>query len=180
MPASRRPDPAWQRLADLLVMRRVELDPRYRNRRTFCEEKQLDYRVISDIESARRTNFSQPMLTAIEVAYGWASGSIQRVLDGGDPTPVMSSRNTDTAGFAEDRSGAEARLEKILATVRAIDAPLISEAWDVVQHFDVQDRIAIMDHFIRQHRAKIQRTLDELNRRQHDEDDPPASRLSGF
>lgn len=72
--------PAWENLARLLVNRRVQLDPRYRNRRVFCDEKQLDYRVISDIEGARRTNFSAPMLTAIEVAYDLADGAVQQAL----------------------------------------------------------------------------------------------------
>lgn len=74
-------DPAWQRLAGLLVDRRVQLAPRYRNRRVFCEEKDLDYRVVSDIESARRDNFSGVMLTALEVGYEIAEGGIRKFLD---------------------------------------------------------------------------------------------------
>jgi hypothetical protein len=77
-------DPAWQHLAGLLVERRVQLAPRYRNRRAFCNEKDLDYRVVSDIENARRDNFSGPMLTALEVAYDIAEGGIRRALD--DPS----------------------------------------------------------------------------------------------
>lgn len=76
--------PAWQNLAGLLVNRRIQLDPRYRNRRAFCDDKRLDYRVVSDIEGARRDNFSAPMLTAIEVAYELAAGAIQQALR--DPT----------------------------------------------------------------------------------------------
>lgn len=75
-----REDPAWQNLARLLTSRRVALDPRYRNRRVFCAEKNLDYRVISDIEGARRDNFSAPMVTAIEVAYEIADGGIRSAL----------------------------------------------------------------------------------------------------
>ncbi|MGV2384858.1 MAG UNVERIFIED_CONTAM: hypothetical protein LOD86_06255 [Thermobifida fusca] len=73
-------DPAWQRLADLLVKRRVSLDPKYKSRRAFCEAKDIDYRVISDLEKARRDNFSPPMITAIEVAYEIADGAIQQAL----------------------------------------------------------------------------------------------------
>jgi hypothetical protein len=76
-----RVDPAWQRLAHLLIDRRVQLAPRYRNRRVFCDEKNLDYRVVSDIETARRDNFSGPMLTALEVAYDIAEGGIRRAID---------------------------------------------------------------------------------------------------
>jgi hypothetical protein len=77
-------DPAWQRLAGLLVERRVQLAPRYRNRRVFCEEKDLDYRVVSDIESARRDNFSGVMLTALEVGYEITEGGIRKFLE--DPS----------------------------------------------------------------------------------------------
>ena len=73
-------DPSWKRVADLLVSRRINLDPRYQNRRTFCREKGVEYRVISDIEGARRTNFSAPMITAIEVAYQIAEGSVKAAL----------------------------------------------------------------------------------------------------
>jgi hypothetical protein len=80
--------PAWENLARLLVNRRVQLAPRYRNRRVFCEDKQLDYRVVSDIEGARRANFSAPMLTAIEVAYDLADGAIQQALTDPDITEL--------------------------------------------------------------------------------------------
>jgi hypothetical protein len=64
----------------LLVQRRVEIDSRYRNRRTFCSEKQIEYRVISDIEGARRSNFSPAMIAAIEVAYELPPGTIREAL----------------------------------------------------------------------------------------------------
>ncbi|MGI5414297.1 hypothetical protein [Actinomadura luteofluorescens] len=73
-------DPAWQNLAGLLKTRRVQLDVRYKNRRAFCDAKNLDYRVVSDIEGARRDNFSGPMLTALEVAYEIADGGIEQAL----------------------------------------------------------------------------------------------------
>lgn len=81
MERSPRVSEAWQHLAQLLVQRRVELDHRFRNRRAFCDEKKIEYRVISDIEGARRDNFGGPMITAIEVAYEIAEGSIRLALD---------------------------------------------------------------------------------------------------
>lgn len=93
-----RVDPAWQNLAGLLVNRRVRLDPRYRNRRVFCAEKQLEYRVISDIEGARRDNFSGPMLTAIEVAYEIADGAIQQALASPDLTELPPRGDSHVAG----------------------------------------------------------------------------------
>jgi hypothetical protein len=78
------PDPAWKRLGDLLTQRRVDLDARYTRRRTFCDETGVDYRVVSDLERARRTNFSTPMIAQLEAAYQLTRGNIGRILHGGD------------------------------------------------------------------------------------------------
>lgn len=90
-----RVDPAWEKLAQLLIQRRTKLDPRYHNRRTFCQERKIDYRVISDLEGARRENFSGPMLSAIEVAYGLPAGLIEKFV-----------RNPDTTEFPLDHHAA--------------------------------------------------------------------------
>jgi hypothetical protein len=82
------PDSAWQRLGDLLVARRIELSPRWRNRTRFAEEVGLHWRMLFDIERAKRQSFPAETLMAIEVAYRWQYGSIERVLAGGDPLPV--------------------------------------------------------------------------------------------
>ena len=88
--------PAWQNLAGLLTNRRIALDPKYRNRRVFCDERHLDYRVISDIEGARRANFSTHMLTAIEVGYELADGAIKEALANPDLTELpTNARLTD-------------------------------------------------------------------------------------
>lgn len=67
---------AWRQLGALLTARRAEIDPRYVNRRKFCAETGINYKVISDIEGARRTNFSPEMLSALEVAYELEPGAI--------------------------------------------------------------------------------------------------------
>jgi hypothetical protein len=82
------PHQAWRRLADLLIQRRVDIDADYRNRKTFCAERGVDYRVISDLEGARRTNFSRPVVAQIENAYALAAGNLQRILAGGDVEPL--------------------------------------------------------------------------------------------
>ena len=51
------PRAAWVRLGELLVRRRIELDPRYRNRRTFTSERGVEYRIVNDIELGRRDNY---------------------------------------------------------------------------------------------------------------------------
>lgn len=79
---------AWTRLGALLRDRRIELDPRYRNRRLFVSETGLSYSVTSNIETGVRDDYGADTLKAVERAYRWQPGSIRAVLDGGDPTPV--------------------------------------------------------------------------------------------
>lgn len=79
---------AWKRLGNLLVARRIDLNVTYRNRRAFAADTNLDYRVLYDIERARRDNYTDSTLAAIEKAYKWAPGSIQRVLGGDLPVEV--------------------------------------------------------------------------------------------
>lgn len=88
MTSPSQPDPAWQRLGEMLIKRRVDIDARYRNRRIFCADTDTDYRVISDIESARRTNFSQPMISHLETAYRLKAGNIKRMVLGGELDPA--------------------------------------------------------------------------------------------
>ncbi|WP_143220585.1 hypothetical protein [Actinomadura sp. CNU-125] len=97
-------DPSWRRIAALLVSRRIDLDPRYRNRRVFCREKKIEYRVISDIEGARRTNFSTPMITAIEVAYEVAEGSIKAALADSSIKRLPERRTRQTAGTTSSQT----------------------------------------------------------------------------
>jgi hypothetical protein len=82
------PSQAWERLGRLLLERRIQIDRRYRNRRLFVAERGLNYKLISDIERHKRTDFGDDTIIAIEMAYAWETGSIGRVLKGGDPQPV--------------------------------------------------------------------------------------------
>lgn len=91
------PNPApasWKRLGELLIRRRVELDPRYQNRSTFCAERGLDYRLAYDIEEARRTNFRSTTLAGVAAAYAVTPDSLSGVLHdpraGLEPTPAPS------------------------------------------------------------------------------------------
>lgn len=76
---------AWVRLGGMLERRRVELDLKYRNLALFAEERGVDYRMAWDLEHARRTNYRRITLMAVELAYGWEPGSIEQVLEGGQP-----------------------------------------------------------------------------------------------
>ena len=73
-----------ERLGSLLVRRRIELDRRYRNRQIFAREREIDYRIVSDIERGRRANFETQTIALIERAYDLDAGAIERGLRGGD------------------------------------------------------------------------------------------------
>lgn len=81
------PAAAWERLGQLLVRRRLELDPRFRNRRIFTAERAVEYRIINDIELGRRDNYEPATLGVIELAYDLAPGTILHVLNGADLHP---------------------------------------------------------------------------------------------
>jgi transcriptional regulator with XRE-family HTH domain len=77
-------DPEWARLADLVVERRRELG--HMTTSAFAEASGLSRRLLGDIERTARDNYDQVTLAQLEVALGWAKGSIQEVLAGGEPT----------------------------------------------------------------------------------------------
>lgn len=94
---------AWQRLGDLLVARRIELNPRWRNRTRFAEEVGLHWRMLFDIEKAKRQSFPDETLMAIEVAYRWQYGSIEAVLNGGDPVPLAAEPDPEEPRYGDSR-----------------------------------------------------------------------------
>lgn len=79
---------ARARLGEQLVRRRIELDPRYRNRQLFADERGVSYRIVSDIEAGRRENFEDATLAALEVAYQLAPGAIQAAETRGHLEPL--------------------------------------------------------------------------------------------
>lgn len=90
---------SWERLGVLLKQRRAELG--YRSRQAFTAATKLDYRLIYDIEEARRVNFGVTTLTAIEIGYRIRPGSIEAyVNDGAGLEPL-----TDWPSVAYSRPG---------------------------------------------------------------------------
>lgn len=73
---------SWERLGVLLKQRRTELG--FRSRKAFTDATKLDYRLIYDIEEARRVNFGVTTLTAVEIAYWLRPGSITGFIEHGD------------------------------------------------------------------------------------------------
>jgi len=78
----------WQRLADYVVARRVELG--MRDRRTFAEATEVTERTLGKLENGQRV--SPSTLAMVENRLGWAPGSCRRLLAGGEPTVVSPDR----------------------------------------------------------------------------------------
>jgi hypothetical protein len=72
----------WQRLADYVVARRVELG--MRDRRALAEATGVTERTLGKLENGQRV--SPSTLGMIENRLGWAPGSCRRILAGGEPT----------------------------------------------------------------------------------------------
>jgi len=71
----------WQRLADYVVARRVELG--MRDRRAFAEATGVTERTLGKLENGQRV--SPSTLGMVENRLGWAPGSCRRLLAGGEP-----------------------------------------------------------------------------------------------
>lgn len=88
MGVSEYPDRAWLRLGRLLQSRRVQIDPAYANRLTFCSATGLNYKLVQEVERAKRRTFTDVTFALFEAAYRLTSGSIRRTLAGGDLEPA--------------------------------------------------------------------------------------------
>lgn len=122
---------SWKRLGELLIRRRVELDPRYQNRSTFSTERGLDYRLAYDIEEARRTNFRKGTLAGIANAYAVTPDSLLAVLrdahaqlepagfaaSQSPATPGTSASSASTDGHADGDVGIEHVIRLLLGAL---------------------------------------------------------------
>lgn len=82
-PVVRAPDAAWQRLGELLQLRRAALG--YARRPAFTREHGINIRLVTDIENAYRPNtFLTPTLREIAQAYQVSYDSMIAVLLGHD------------------------------------------------------------------------------------------------
>lgn len=80
-PVVRAPETAWQRLGELLQLRRAELG--YKRRPGFTRDRDINIRLVTDIENAYRPNtFLTPTLREIAQAYAVTYDSVTAVLAG--------------------------------------------------------------------------------------------------
>lgn len=130
------PTDNWTGLGEMLVRRRIELDPRYSNRQTFADERGVSYRIVSDIERGRRGNYEPATIAALEVAYGLAAGSIGRALAGGGldtlPQPAPAPRSVRPVLVTEG-DGPEAEfIAKILGLLGPRDREVVKDIMNMV------------------------------------------------
>src|SRR5262250_158313 len=78
----------WQRLADYVVARRVELG--MRDRRAFAQATGVTERTIGKVENGQQV--SPSTLAMVENCLGWAPGSCRGILAGGEPTVASQDR----------------------------------------------------------------------------------------
>lgn len=76
----------WQRLARLVVHRRVELG--YRLQKEFTEASGIKIRTLNNIENHRQSSYDAGTIAMLEQGLKWRPGSVDDVLEGGEPTPV--------------------------------------------------------------------------------------------
>lgn len=82
-PVIRAPEAAWRRLGELLQLRRAELG--YPRRPAFTREREINIRLVTDIENAYRPNtFLTPTLREIARGYAVTYDSMVAVLLGHD------------------------------------------------------------------------------------------------
>jgi hypothetical protein len=86
------PHEAWQRLGQALERRRGELGYGFRQRGRFTRERgagTISIKTISRLEKAERHSYPHATIGAAEAMYQWAPGSIDAVLRGGNPDPLV-------------------------------------------------------------------------------------------
>jgi len=77
---------AWERLGQYVVARRVQLG--YKTRQPFADALGISRRTLGDIETGRRDKYELNTIAALENTLKWATGSIDDILAGGEPTPI--------------------------------------------------------------------------------------------
>ena len=97
-PETKADDDAWKRLGLLLQLRRADLG--YRRRPGFTKDRNINIRLVTDIENAYRNTFLTPTLGQIAQAYQVTYESLAAVLSGtaDELTPVAPSAPPAPAG----------------------------------------------------------------------------------
>lgn len=117
----------WERLARLVVAARVAHG--MHTREQLAKAADFSTRFLGDIERARRTNYDPIYLARLEKALGWLPGSVDAILEGGEPTRIPAG-DEDTA-TADEFADLELEVRMILEwdLPDSVRESLITEAW---------------------------------------------------
>jgi hypothetical protein len=106
------PYEAWLRLGRMLERRRGELGYGFRQRARFATERgggQISVKTISRLEKGERDSYPESTVGTVETMYQWAPGSVESVLQGGEPNALLAApppgRDPITTAYAPSTSG---------------------------------------------------------------------------
>ena len=77
------------------AVRQARIDIGYTSRAAFAEASNVSVRVISDLESGTRSNFSAKVLSRVESALGWLSGTMDQIVADAGFVPARPSSGDD-------------------------------------------------------------------------------------
>lgn len=110
------PAPDYQRAGARIRATRVRRRAAWRDRQVFAEQIGVGYRTVGDIERGqlgrRKGSYSPEIISTIEAALGWASGSYEQLLRGGEPIDL---------GEVHDEVRVPARVELDMREILASD-----------------------------------------------------------
>jgi len=76
----------------MLERRRGELGYGFRQRARFVQERgarMISVKTISRLENGERDSYPESTVGTVEAIYGWSPGSVESVLNGGEPTSIQ-------------------------------------------------------------------------------------------
>lgn len=160
----------WQRLGQLVIARRIELG--YKTREALLTDLGVSLRTLGDIESGRRDKYHRNTLAGLEHALRWLPGSIDAILDGGQPTPDPNPRHSGRPAGENAHAADSATATRPTSTGNARSHPPVGDASDDalirVMRSDLDDRtkakivkmlIAEQERFARERAARAEELI---------------------
>ncbi|MET0419572.1 MAG: hypothetical protein ABW022_26455 [Actinoplanes sp.] len=108
----------WHRLGQHVTARRIELGYRRREDLTTAFEG-ISQRTLGDIESGRREGYHRNTLATLEHALQWAPGSMNAILDGGEPVTQAPAGAPPAANSSDSALAAVMRSDKLTESDKA-------------------------------------------------------------
>jgi transcriptional regulator with XRE-family HTH domain len=147
----------WQRLAQAVIDRRVELG--YRTRESFAAETGLSSRLLGDLERAQRDNFDRVTLARLEQALQWEPGTARAFLTKGTASALPEDDDPDPL---------EAKLERLPLLAQGLNPTDRRRLADSVQLLlewvDARHGVPEMTAEERERLEQFQRTTRALNK----------------